>query len=87
MAAQLTSERLVTKHHMGVPKMVWQLTRPRNEALDCAVYALAALRLVHPNLELLAAQLENPDAGPPRQPPRGKRESWVGGKAQNWFKR
>lgn len=40
---QLTSERLVTRYVKGRPKLEW--VKPagrRNEALDCAVYALAA---------------------------------------------
>ena len=40
---QLTSERLVTRYIKGHPKLEW--VKPagrRNEALDCAVYALAA---------------------------------------------
>lgn len=40
---QLTAERLVTKYHKGRPRLEWM--KPpgrRNEALDCAVYAMAA---------------------------------------------
>lgn len=50
LAKQLTSEKLVTKWHKGVPHQVWKKTRPRNEMLDCAVYAIAALRLLNPKL-------------------------------------
>ena len=46
--AQLTAEKLVTRYHRGRPKQEWVQTRPRNEALDCRVYALAALRLLNP---------------------------------------
>lgn len=44
---QLTSERLVTKYVKGRPRLEW--VKPagrRNEALDCAVYALAAAHFV-----------------------------------------
>jgi phage terminase large subunit GpA-like protein len=44
---QLTSERLVTRYVKGRPKLEW--VKPagrRNEALDCAVYALAAAHKV-----------------------------------------
>lgn len=44
---QLTAERLVTKYHKGRPKLEW--VKPpgrRNEALDCAVYALAAVHML-----------------------------------------
>jgi phage terminase large subunit GpA-like protein len=43
---QLTAERLVTKYVNGRPRLMW--VKPagrRNEALDCAVYALAAAHL------------------------------------------
>ena len=40
---QLTSERLVTRYVKGHPKLEWvKPAGKRNEALDCAVYALAA---------------------------------------------
>ena len=44
---QLTSERLVTKYVKGRPRLEW--VKPagrRNEALDCAVYALAGAHFV-----------------------------------------
>jgi phage terminase large subunit GpA-like protein len=43
--AQLTAEKLVVKHRMGRATQEWVQQRPRNEALDAFVYALAALRL------------------------------------------
>lgn len=44
---QLTAERLVTKYHKGRPRLEW-IKPPgrRNEALDCAVYALAAAHML-----------------------------------------
>lgn len=57
LAAQLTSERLVMTWTKGVPKQVWKKTRPRNDALDCSVYAIAALRLLNPRLPVMAAAL------------------------------
>jgi phage terminase large subunit GpA-like protein len=40
---QLTAERLVTKYAKGRPRLEWMKPAGRrNEALDCAVYALAA---------------------------------------------
>lgn len=68
LAAQLTSERLVQKWTKGVPTSVWKKIRPRNEGLDCSVYALAALRLLNPRLSVMAAALT---AAPPPAPPRG----------------
>lgn len=43
--AQLAAEKLVTKMRGSRPIMEWVQTRPRNEALDCMLYALAACRL------------------------------------------
>jgi len=45
---QLTAEKLVTKFHKGFPRKEWVKTRPRNEALDCRVYAYAALKILNP---------------------------------------
>jgi phage terminase large subunit GpA-like protein len=39
---QLTAEQLVTKMVKGYRRLEWQKMRPRNEALDCRVYARAA---------------------------------------------
>ncbi len=44
---QLTAERLVTKLKAGKSMVVWEKKQERNEALDCAVYSLAAFRLAH----------------------------------------
>lgn len=43
--AQLAAEKLVTKFKGHRPFQEWVRTRPRNEALDCLNYALAACRL------------------------------------------
>jgi phage terminase large subunit GpA-like protein len=43
--AQLAAEKLVTKIRGTRPFAEWVQTRPRNEALDCLLYALAAMRL------------------------------------------
>ena len=69
LAAQLASEKLVTTWHKGVPKTVWKKTRARNEMLDCAIYAHAALRLLRPDLEGLAREL-TPSAPTPDEPAR-----------------
>jgi len=39
---QLSAEKLVTKYVKGFPRLEWVMTGPRNEALDCEVYAYAA---------------------------------------------
>jgi phage terminase large subunit GpA-like protein len=48
--AQLTAEKLITKMRGTRPIVEWVQVRPRNEVLDCKVYALAALRLAGINL-------------------------------------
>ncbi len=81
LAAQLTSERLVTKWHKGIPHQVWKKTRPRNEMLDCAIYAIAALRLLNPKLAQMLEMLnlsapapsESGASPPPRRPTPGGR--------------
>ena len=51
---QLTAEQVVTRYHKGYPVRVWEKPAGRrNEALDCRVYAIAALHIINPDLELL----------------------------------
>jgi len=66
--AQLTAEKLVTKVRGTRPYSEWVQTRPRNEALDCAVYALAALRLSGINLADRAARAAQVGPQPPAAP-------------------
>lgn len=55
---QITAEKLVTKYIKGVAKREWHQTRPRNEALDCRVYAYAALKIASPNIRRHAERLK-----------------------------
>ena len=41
----------------GFPVREWHKTVERNEALDCRVYALAALKITNPSLKLAARRL------------------------------
>lgn len=52
--AQLTAEKLVTRMRGTRPVAEWVQSRPRNEALDCSNYSLAALRLARIDLDALA---------------------------------
>ena len=54
--AQLTAEKQITKYRRGFPYREWVKTRPRNEALDLRVYALAALRILAPVYSSLYGQ-------------------------------
>lgn len=80
----LTAEKKVTKYFKGRPKMEWQKIRTRNEALDCRVYATAALAILNANLQTLYQQAQNrvqspEQAQPTRRPALPKRSSFVHG--------
>ncbi|WP_456267664.1 phage terminase large subunit family protein [Kushneria sp. AK178] len=62
---QLTSEKLLTKYVKGAPRREWHQTRLRNEALDCRVYAYAALKIANPNLKRHARRLSERVEDPP----------------------
>jgi len=72
---QLTAEQLVTRRSkVGVAYQVWVQIREANHALDCAVLALAALRLLNPNLADMARRVQAaadrvPEASPAPAPP------------------
>lgn len=53
--AQLTAEKVVTKHAKGIASQSWENTRSnrRNEALDIRVYSHAALHILNVNWEKL----------------------------------
>lgn len=86
--AQLTAEKLVTKHKMGVPTRVWVQMRPRNEALDMFVYAIAALRLFppRPDLATLARRLAHPTRPAPPPPPKPADQRWIQPRPGGWLK-
>lgn len=56
---QLTAEKLMTRYVKGFPVREWHQTRPRNEALDCRVYALAALKIANPSFRRAAERLSH----------------------------
>lgn len=76
LAAQLTSERLVTKYTKGIAVQVWKQIRAKNEMLDCAVYALGALRLSRVDLQLLAGRMAAPLPQAAAAAPR-KKAPWI----------
>ncbi len=55
---QLTAEKIVTRYHKGFQRREFIKTRPRNEALDCFVYAIAAYAIIGINVNALADRLE-----------------------------
>lgn len=56
---QLTAETFEQKFEKGVIKSSWKKIRERNEALDCFVYATAALEILNPNFEYLEQYYES----------------------------
>jgi len=56
--SQLTAEQLVTVKKNGVDVKKWVKRRPRNEALDLRVYAMAALERLKPNFDKWAEHLK-----------------------------
>ena len=69
---QLTSEKAVQTYHKGVPKIVWRKVRNRNEALDCRVYAMAALKFLNPQMGVIGRKIEK-KANPPSSVKKGGR--------------
>lgn len=56
---QLTAEKLITRYVKGFPRREWKKQdKARNEALDCRVYALAALILRAPQFDKIAYRLK-----------------------------
>jgi phage terminase large subunit GpA-like protein len=95
--SQLTAEKMVTRFRKGYKKREWVKTRPRNEALDCRVYALAALGIMNLNLNSLANRfaasaekarpedkIEPVQASQPVRRPMQPRRGAGGGFVQGW---
>lgn len=55
---QLTAEKVVTRYQKGFKRRVYEKIRPRNEALDCLVYAYAAYAIIGLNVNALADRLD-----------------------------
>jgi phage terminase large subunit GpA-like protein len=71
--AQLTAETLRRRYVKGFPILEWHKTRERNEALDCRVYALAALKILSPSIPRILERLRESDDDEDPQPRRGSR--------------
>ena len=89
---QLTAEKQVTRFSKGVARREWVKTRARNEALDCTVYALAAMKMLNVDLEKLTEEMslrprprpetEDPlPAAPPKQA-----QPWIP-RMDNWMRK
>jgi len=82
------SEKIVTKYQKGFPRRDFVKTRTRNEALDCRVYAYAALCILSLNINAVADRVVNapePEAQPqPQQPNPLARRPRQGGFVNSW---
>ncbi len=90
----LTAEERVTLYTKGVPYHAWRLKKGkrRNEALDCRVYAYAALHILNPQwraieanmakrVEKVKAEKEQPET---KRPARRRPKKRKGGFVNNW---
>lgn len=66
--AQLAAEKLVTKYKGHRPFAEWVQTRPRNEALDCLLLSVVAMRLAHVDLNAPIAPIDAKPVTPPPIP-------------------
>ena len=74
----LLSEKLVMKNERGRTRWVWEKLKghERNEALDCRNYALAAFRILDPDLDAVERRLrglDSPEKQPEVQQPKPRR--------------
>lgn len=69
---QLTAEKRITKFNRGRSVMVWKQVRARNEALDCLVYAFAAIYILNPNWDTIEHRIMSQEKDPiaNKPPPR-----------------
>lgn len=78
---QLTAETVITTFTRGFKKRIYKKTRPRNEALDCMVYAIAAYAIININVNTLADKIEaeaaNPAEEEPKKPVQPSKPSFV----------
>ena len=73
---QLTAEKVVKKFHKGFHRREWIKVRTRNEALDCRVYAIAALSIVNVNVNIIAQRSAKSDVSDKefeKKPPKQRR--------------
>ena len=85
----LTAEKVVKKYHKGFHRREWVKVRARNEALDCRVYALAALSIVGVNVNIIAqrsmtSKVEGEDETKPVEKVRRKMPRRDGGFVNGW---
>jgi phage terminase large subunit GpA-like protein len=79
--AQVTAEQRVTRYREGRPYTVWTLPKgKRNEAFDCRVYAIAAMKSLPKSL----AKPEQAKSPPPVDRRQAQADDWIGA-GGNWL--
>lgn len=85
--AQLTAEKLTVKFYKGFPRKEWVKSRSRNEALDCRVYAFAALKILNPVWSAISKRIGGEKEVPKPPEPEQRRTTQKRRpmrKARNW---
>lgn len=67
---QLTAEKIVTRFNKGYSKRTFVKVRPRNEALDCMVYALSAYAILNVNVNSVADRMAEASRAKKEEPPK-----------------
>jgi len=57
---QVTAEEKIKRYRNGHPEFVWDAKNRRNEATDCSVYSLAAIRIAQQNFGLRLVKEQQP---------------------------
>lgn len=84
---QLTAERYVSRFVKGFQKREWVKIRPRNEALDCEVYAYAAAiraGMARVNWDALEKSFESRAVGAIKEKPKPKKKPKKQGRGARW---
>ncbi len=82
--AQVTAEEQRRHYRAGVLEWIWDAKKRRNEATDCSVYSLAAIRILQQHF---GASLVENKPQPKPQEPKPKRGSYLSGRGQDTTRR
>jgi phage terminase large subunit GpA-like protein len=76
----LTAEKVILKYVRGFAKRTYVKIRPRNEALDCYVYSMAAYAILNVDVNVMAKRVEyerNQDENPVESAPERPKKAFV----------
>ncbi|MGB1719116.1 MAG: terminase gpA endonuclease subunit, partial [Candidatus Latescibacterota bacterium] len=74
---QLTAEKVMTRFHKGFKRRVFEKIRPRNEALDCMVYALAAYGILGVDVNSFADRAVAKEEKPVEEPKKTAKNTFI----------